>query len=642
MVSSSAVARSRPPSARRPASASEGYDDAAARALRRRGVLAPVLGLLALVAVVFGGTLGHGFVYDDQFLVVENRLLESPASWPELFRTGSWAGAGIDARNYRPLPLLTMAWNRWWGGLEPAGYHAVNLLAHALAAVLLYALGRRLALGRPAAWLAAALFAVHPLQAEPVSEIVGRMDLMAGAAMLAALLAHLALRERQLDGRPPWAMGAAAVALYAAGLLSKEHVVLFPAVAAVWDLGRRRELPLRRALPVHAAYAAAAAGYLALRAAVFGGELLAGAVSRLDNPLAHVAPALRFVSALGVAGRYLGHAALPTGLSPEYCYAQVLPLESIGAPSALLTMLATAVLAAGALALARRSPRAALAIALGAAAFLPVSNLLFPIGTVMGDRLFYLPLAALALLVGFAVERLAASRPRVSAAIAATVLAALAAGAAAQTRHWRDSYALSRRAVAAAPLCARGHSNLGYDLLERGELAGAAASFARALELYPEQPKAEVGLATVAIRRAGDIGALDDAARRLERALGLDSRSSAALEVAAEVARRRGDADAARRYWERRLALDPNHAPTLSNLALLEWTAGRPEPALALWRRAAAQPGAPAEVWRNLSAALSATGANDEAAAAWSRYESARAASGAEGAISGRRRNNKP
>lgn len=591
--------------------------------------------------LAYGGSLGHGFVYDDQFLVVDNPRLEMPARWPELFRTGSWAAAGIDARNYRPLPLLTMAWNRWWGGLEPAGYHAVNLLFHAVAVGLLYALGRRLELGRPAAWLAAALFAVHPLQAEPVSEIVGRMDLMAGAAMLGAQLAHLSLRERQRDGRASWGMGAVAVALYAAGLLSKEHVVLFPAVAAVWDLGRRRDLPLRRALTIHAAYAAVAAGYLALRAAVFGGELLAGTVSRLDNPLAHVDPALRFVSALGVAGRYLGRAALPVGLSPDYCYAQVLPFKSIVAPGALLAVLAAVSLAAGALALARRSPRAALALALGAAAFLPVSNLLFPIGTVMGDRLFYLPLAALALLVGLAAERLAASRPRVAVAIAATVLAALGVGAAAQTRHWRDSYALSRRAVAAAPLCARGHSNLGYDLLERGELAGAAASFARALDLYPEQPKAEVGLATVALRRAGDAGTLDDAARRLARALALDPRSTAALEVAAEVARRRDDADGARRFWQTRLELDPTHAPTLSNLALLEWNAGRPEPALALWRRAAAQPGAPAEVWRNLGAALAATGARDEAEAAFRRYEAERAAGGA-GTTSGLRRNSRP
>lgn len=584
--------------------------------------------LAALTLAAFGGTLGNGFVYDDQFLVVENRVLEQPSSWPELFRSGSWAGAGIDARNYRPLPLLTIALNRWVGGLDPTGFHAVNLLLHMAAAGLLYALGRRVGLGRPAAWLAAALFAVHPLQTEPVSEIVGRMDLMAGAAMLGALLAHVELRRRQREERPAWPPAATAVLLYALALLSKEHVLLLPAVAAVWDL-RARSGPPRRWLPVYAAYAVVASGYLALRAAVFGGELLAGQVSRLDNPLAHVDPALRFVSALGVAGRYLGHVALPWNLSPDYCYAQVLPFAAVSSPAALLTLAVSLAAAAGALWLARRSARAALALALGAAAFLPVSNLFFPIGTVMGDRLFYLPLAGLALLAGIGAERLFARRRGVVIVAAAAVLVALTGTSAAQSRHWHDSFALSQHTVKAAPRCARGHSNLGYDRLERGEIERAAACFDRALALDPQLPKAEVGLAMIALRSPGGGIELARAGERLERALALDPRSSAALEVAAEVARRGGDIDAARGFWERRLELDPNHSPTLSNLAILEWNEGQVERAVELWRSAAGQPGAPAEIWLNLGRALAATGSRAQAEEAFRRYEESRAADGA-------------
>lgn len=625
MVScSSLVSRLWRTPAPRSATAPEGYDGRLRHALLRGGVPAS---LLALVVLAFGGTLGNGFVYDDQFLVVENSRLEQPASWPGLFVSGSWDAAELDTRTYRPLPMLTIALNRWWGGLDPTGFHVVNLLLHALAVGLLYRLARRLGLGRPVAWLAAALFAVHPLQTEPVSEIVGRMDLMAGAALLAALLAHLALRRRQREDRPAWIPAIAAPLLYAAGLLSKEHVFLFPVVAAVWDL-RARMVPPRRWLPVYFAYGAVAAGYLTLRASVFGGELLTSGVSRLDNPLAHVGPALRAVSALAVAGRYLAHVAVPANLSPDYCSAQILPFESLTTPAALLTLAAALATVAAAILLARRSPRAALAMMLGAATFLPVSNLLFPIGTVMGDRLFYLPLAALTLLAGIGAQRLFGARPRALATAAALVLAPLTWASVAQSRHWRDSFTLSQQTVKAAPRCARGHSNLGYDRLERGEIESAATSFTTALSLYPELPKAEVGLAMVALQRPDDAAELRRAAERLERAMTLDPRSTAAIEVAAEVARRRGDLSAARGFWVRRLERDPRHAPTLSNLAILEWNAGRIANAIALWRRATEQPDAPAETWLNLGRALAATGARAEAEESFRQYEARRSATG--------------
>ena len=97
--------------------------------------------------------------------------------------------------------MLSLGVNHAIGGLHPFGDHLVNLLFQISNTLLILALGRRLALSIPAAWCAAALFAAHPMLSEPVAEIVGRMDLVAGGA-----------------------------------LLSKVHVVVYPALALVFDL----------------------------------------------------------------------------------------------------------------------------------------------------------------------------------------------------------------------------------------------------------------------------------------------------------------------------------------------------------------------------------------------------------------------
>lgn len=576
----------------------------------------PLLGLGLLVAATYGVTLAGDFVYDDRFIIADNSLIRDPGLWGRFFTQGSWAGAGIEAHTYRPLPLLSFGLNYLAGGLQPLGYHLVNLAVHLLAVALLFRLATQIGWSPGGGWVAAALFAVHPLQAEPVAAVVGRMDLMAGAAFLGALLLHVEARHRAAAGRPQgWAV-AGALGLYAVALLSKEHVILLPLVALLYD---RLYLRCRgpRDAAVYLGYAAIAGLYLVTRAAVFDGELLAGAVALVDNPLAHAPPTLRVLSAMRVAGLYLSRVIVPVGLSPDYCYAQILPFAKPDSAAALLTLGAGLVLVAAGVLAGRRSRRVALALAIAAGTFLPVSNLLFAIGTVMGDRLFYLPLAGLALLAGLlfaeARRRYGASLPMVLAGLA---IGGLAVVGFVQARQWRDQFALDRLTVRAAPGCTSGHSNLGYDYLGVGDLDRAEESFRRSLAIYPDFDAAVAGLATAAMRR----GRVEEARRLAERALALNPAAGAMLELSAEAARQGGDLAAARRYWRRRLELDPQHAASLSNLAILTWQEGATASALELWKRATRQPEAPAETWFNLARAYDSLGRSAAAATAYERY----------------------
>src|SRR5450432_2078368 len=160
--------------------------------------------LLAGALAAFGGSLGSGFHFDD-YAIFSDPVLRSSPGLMHLF----------DLRQTRPLTYLTFWLNDQAGGQTGFGYHAVNLLLHLAAAMLAYECLRRL-LPPQAAFLAAALFAVHPIQAEAVNYVWAR------SILLAALLCFASLLE-WIQDRP-----FAAVAWFAAALLAKEECAAFP------------------------------------------------------------------------------------------------------------------------------------------------------------------------------------------------------------------------------------------------------------------------------------------------------------------------------------------------------------------------------------------------------------------------------
>src|SRR5271165_7699016 len=115
--------------------------------------------LLAAALVAFGASLGSGFHFDD-YAIFSDRALTSPGGWLDIWTL----------QQTRPLTYLTFWLNYQVGGQDPLGYHLLNLALHAGAVLLLYECLRRL-IPEPAALAAAAIFAVHPIQAEAVNYI---------------------------------------------------------------------------------------------------------------------------------------------------------------------------------------------------------------------------------------------------------------------------------------------------------------------------------------------------------------------------------------------------------------------------------------------------------------------------------------
>jgi hypothetical protein len=178
--------------------------------------------VVALVAVaVYANALENGYVLDDRGILLKNPLVTSVSGIWRAFANPYWPAA-IGGGQYRPLVIASFSLDWWLSGGDPMWLHAVNILWHAAASVLVWFLAAEL-LAPAAALGAALLFAVHPVHVEAVSNVVGRSELMAAAFVLAALLAHR---------RVKWL----APIFFALALLSKESALVFVGLAVLHDL----------------------------------------------------------------------------------------------------------------------------------------------------------------------------------------------------------------------------------------------------------------------------------------------------------------------------------------------------------------------------------------------------------------------
>ena len=147
----------------------------------------------AVALLVFANSLHGAFVIDDGSAVRTNQDLRPETPLGQLLVSDFW-GRPIDTdtsvKSYRPLTVLTFRWNFAAHGLDVWGYHAANVLLHAVNVLLVQQLARAQLADALAAHVAALSFAVHPIHCEAVASIVGRAELLCCAFFLLCLLTH--------------------------------------------------------------------------------------------------------------------------------------------------------------------------------------------------------------------------------------------------------------------------------------------------------------------------------------------------------------------------------------------------------------------------------------------------------------------
>src|ERR1043165_3382372 len=214
--------------------------------------------LVVCVAVAYHNSFKGEFIFDDHSNIVKHEALK------HLSEPGKVLFAPKNAS--RPLVSLTLAIDYALFGLKPGGYHAINLGAHVLAALLLFGIVRCTLLSErlkarfgassgALAFCAALIWAVHPLTTEAVTYIVQRAESMMGMFFLLAL--YCVIRAAGSEKKLAWHVAAVAAALLGAGC--KQVIVVIPIIVLLYDrcsISRSFMAALRRAPGLYAGLAA--------------------------------------------------------------------------------------------------------------------------------------------------------------------------------------------------------------------------------------------------------------------------------------------------------------------------------------------------------------------------------------------------
>lgn len=463
---------------------------------RRRADLIAGCAVAAIGFFAFANSLWNEFVFDDVVIIETNTAIRSLQNLRAIFAHSYWPAAGDANPLYRPFVIFSYALNYALAGLRPFSYHLINVLLHAANSALIYRLIVSLRAVRGLALLAAATFALHPIHTEAVANTVGRAELLATAFLLLSWWWYVKRETAPAPIKTRWL--AASVAAFALALFTKEHAAVLPGLLVLTDLFRasERRRPLGETLREHCRvayvwYIPPLVGYLVARHLVLG-EIVSSKIAWLSNPLAHTDPWTRALTAIKVLGHYVWLLLVPIRLSADYSYNQIPISHSFAEPAVVDALLVLVALVALAVWSRRRRPVLSFGIAIFGLTILLVSNLPFPIGTIMAERLLYLPSLGFCIALAAAVGTLAA-RPRLRVlTITAVGLLLLGYGARTVVRNqdWRSNATLFRATAQTSPSSATAHVHYGGVLLKSGDLVGARREFERSLEIHPGYGKA--------------------------------------------------------------------------------------------------------------------------------------------------------
>ena len=500
-----------------------------------------VLSLAAATIMAYRPAWNGGFLWDDDAYITNNELLTAPNGLRRI-----WLSFDSPSQ-YFPLTYTSFRIERALWGLNPSGYHWTNIFLHVANALLVWRLLARLKL--PGAWLAAAIFALHPVQVESVAWITERKNVLMGFFFLLTLFAWIAFTDEST--RRPWRFYVLAMILYALALSAKTTACTLPAalLLILWlqkkPIGKRRLIQILPFLIL---------GFSMGLVAVWWERYHQGT----HGPLFALSSLERTLVASHAVWFYLGKLLCPSNLIFIY------PKWTIAATRALdYTWLLAGVALCFVIYLARRY----LGRGVEVAAVFFVATLSPVLGFIMlytfrytfvADHYQYLACIAPIALFSAGTANLAGvftrARPFIlsAAACAAAVLWALTWR---QSAMYGDIEALWRTTLAKNPNCWMAHNNLGIVLFQKGEIDEAVSHYRITLNLQPDFWDADYNLGTALLKK----GEIDEAIAYCTRAVTIAPNDPDAQVALGNSLAQKERVDDAIAHYKKALAIRPDY-----------------------------------------------------------------------------------
>lgn len=553
---------------------------------------------LLLSLLCYANSLNNDFVFDDPLVITDNPGIRGIENIPGLLGlTSGWTA-------YRPVRMASyaldytlnkMVWRRAGGyegadeGYNPFGYHVSNIALHVMTSLLVFLVVLRLAGNGRIAFLAAGLFALHPVHTDSVTYLSGRRDILFTLFYLAGF--YFFLRYRQ--GRNILLM-AASFGAYVLSMGSKEMGVTLPALFLCYDLVRNfsaqgkgfKSYAGNLSDSFKKSVAQSAYLYISLFVAAVAYSYYKVAVASPSHQQAYYgdSPFITFLTVSRILVRYMQLLVYPVNLIADYSY-NAFPLAvSLFEPSTLFSFL----LLAGAMYAILRLLSAYKLMAFGGIWFfltlLPVCHV-FPHHELLAEHYLYLPSVGFCLVAAVLCDTFMEDRRcRLYIYTCCLVIAILfLLRIVDRNRDWLNSLTLYEKTVKSVPECARANSNLCEAYTNAGRHDEALSACKKALIIDPNHIQANNNIGTVYARK----GMLDEAIRSFRKTLVLRPRYAKGHFNLGLLFYRKGDLESAVYEFKEALSISPpNYAEVCSNLGIAYSAMGKFDEAVTQYKRA--------------------------------------------------------
>jgi len=496
-----AVSRSAAKVRKIPQAPPSGPERAASRLDRARILF--ITALVACATLPYLNILINGFVYDDDAQVIENPYVRSFRYLKEIFTTNVWSFSGVVVSNYY-RPVMTLGYLVCYKlfGMQAYGFHLVSLLLHVLVVCLVFVLTERLTGNRVCAFVAGALFALHPVHTESVAWIAAVTDLEVTFFYLLTFGIFLAVARP--GGRRSEPLVAAMGVTFLLALFSKEQAMTLPALATVYEhffREDRSETSTSQKLGRYGVLWLVGVAYVLFRIHFLGG--LAP-----EEKFRQVTPQQIVLSAIALVAQYVWKLLWPVRLCAFYVFHPSTSPLDLRVFAGLLALLAFAALFFVCWRSRERNVRfLSFAILWFFATLAPILNAHWVGENVFTERYLYLPSVGVAWLVGLGASKLwsrAGPRPaeRRALVLAGFTLGGLfAARIVIRNRDWNNDKVLFTRTLDLSPDAYGVLNSLGIVYWDEGDLDKAESAWRRVLAANPDDPGALINLGLVASQR---------------------------------------------------------------------------------------------------------------------------------------------
>ncbi|XP_070581695.1 protein O-mannosyl-transferase TMTC3-like [Ptychodera flava] len=467
--------------------------------------------VFVVVTVCYFNSLNCGFVFDDASAIKDNKDLRPTTPMYKLFQNDFWGTPMYKEKShksYRPLCVLTFRLNYALSELEPMTYHLVNMLLHGMVCVVYLAVCK-VFFTETVSFIAALLFAVHPIHTEAVTGVVGRAELLSSIFLL---LAFLCFSKNTGKDKPiNWSSLFGTIVLVVIATLCKEQGITVIGICCIYEVFFAQEMTVLQILhlarqvlsgkphlPSHFQKAILRCVFLVFstlallvaRVKVMAAEL--PVFTKFDNPAAvstFPTKQLTFSYLLPVNVWLL---LCPSRLLCDWTMGTVPLVTSILDPRNLATISLIAVLLKfiffAVCDETKRSKQVIMCLAFLVLPFIPASNLFFPVGFVVAERILYVPSMGFCMAVALGIQLIAKHKNFKKLVYVGLAFLILLHSAKTYKRNfdWESENTIFSAAVRVVKTNAKCWNNVGHSLENQEKWGEALEYFKHASEVQPD------------------------------------------------------------------------------------------------------------------------------------------------------------